>query len=88
MPPAQDYVVYYLCGYLVNTFLKPEKCAACIREIHSSLTECSEAFLALESSSILRGLYLTCLEALKLKSPIYCKKTASAWTPSGTSWIH
>lgn len=47
-PTAQDCIVYYLCGYLVHSFLKHEKCAACIIEIQSSHTQCPEAFLTLE----------------------------------------
>ncbi|XP_077556947.1 uncharacterized protein LOC144170810 [Haemaphysalis longicornis] len=49
-PTAQDCVIYYLCGYLVHSFLKHEKCSDCIRSIQSENAEVPEAFLTLERS--------------------------------------
>lgn len=35
VPTAKDCVLYYLCGYLVHSLLKHERCAACIIDIKS-----------------------------------------------------
>ncbi|CAN7938465.1 unnamed protein product [Ixodes hexagonus] len=48
VPAAKYCVVYYLCGYLVHSFLKHEKCAACISDIQSPNAQCPEALLTLE----------------------------------------
>lgn len=49
MPTAQDCdIYYYLCGYLVYSVLKYEKCATCICAIQSPNAQCPEAFLMLE----------------------------------------
>ncbi|KAH8025801.1 hypothetical protein HPB51_012123 [Rhipicephalus microplus] len=47
-PAAQDCVIYYLCGYLVHSYLKHQRCSDCVRNIQSENAECPEAFLTLE----------------------------------------
>ncbi|KAH8008928.1 hypothetical protein HPB51_007593 [Rhipicephalus microplus] len=47
-PAAQDCVIYYLCGYLVHSYLKHQRCSDCVRNIKSENAECPEAFLTLE----------------------------------------
>ncbi|KAH6921093.1 hypothetical protein HPB50_027921 [Hyalomma asiaticum] len=47
-PAAQDCVIYYVCGYLVHSYLKHERCPDCVRSIQSENAECPEAFLTLE----------------------------------------
>lgn len=47
-PAAQDCVIYYLCGYLVRSYLKHQRCSDCVRNIQSENAECPEAFLTLE----------------------------------------
>ncbi|KAL3223273.1 hypothetical protein MRX96_027682 [Rhipicephalus microplus] len=47
-PAAQDWVIYYLCGYLVHSYLKHQRCSDCLRNIQSENAECPEAFLTLE----------------------------------------
>ncbi|CAN7951331.1 unnamed protein product [Ixodes pacificus] len=48
LPSAQDCVVYYLCGYLVRSFLKHERCPARIENFQSSSAQCPEALLTLQ----------------------------------------
>lgn len=48
LPTAQNCVVYYLCGYLVHSLLKYEKCQACIGDVVSPDAQCPEALLTLE----------------------------------------
>lgn len=47
LPTAQNCVVYYLCGYLVPSLLKYEKCHACIGDV-SPDAQCLEALLTLQ----------------------------------------
>ncbi|KAH6945573.1 hypothetical protein HPB50_009092 [Hyalomma asiaticum] len=47
LPAAQECVVYYLCGYIVHSFLKHVDCAACISSIQSSNTQCPASLLTL-----------------------------------------
>ncbi|KAL3225051.1 hypothetical protein MRX96_026146 [Rhipicephalus microplus] len=47
-PAAQDCVIYYLCGYLVRSYLKHQRCSDCVCNIQSENAECPEAFLTLE----------------------------------------
>ncbi|KAH6940933.1 hypothetical protein HPB50_010439 [Hyalomma asiaticum] len=47
LPAAQECVVYYLCGYIVHSFLKHVDCAACISSIQSTNTQCPASLLTL-----------------------------------------
>ncbi|KAH7969529.1 hypothetical protein HPB52_019305 [Rhipicephalus sanguineus] len=47
LPAAQECVVYYLCGYIVHSFLKHVYCAACISGIQSTNTQCPVSLLTL-----------------------------------------
>ncbi|KAL3213270.1 hypothetical protein MRX96_035541 [Rhipicephalus microplus] len=57
-PAAQDCVIYYLCGYLVHSYLKHQRCSDCVRNIQSENAECPEAFLTLEREFKHRSLKL------------------------------
>lgn len=48
VPVAQDFVIYYLCSYLVHSFLKHEKCTGCITDMQSTNACYPEAYLTLE----------------------------------------
>ncbi|KAH8023921.1 hypothetical protein HPB51_019438 [Rhipicephalus microplus] len=47
LPAVQECVVYYLCGYIVHSFLKHVNCAACISSIQSTNTKFPASLLTL-----------------------------------------